>query len=200
MANEANKYAALEALFKDYKMPQFKAASDANFLAKLGANLYNTGGAKAHIMNEMKLLPKEMWTPETIKKIQASMAKGAQTPFSSELLRNNEYTMKDGTVQNLKRSALGDTMGVVGQNIKAHPGAALGTALNTGAGIAGLLDNDKFGGQLIGTAAGAIIPAALKMKLGPLAAYNVAMGAGNLGALFDNLRAKKEQQQQYYGG
>ena len=143
MANEANRYAALEKLFKEhYGNPVFKAEPDANFLTKLGARIYNTGGTKAHLFNKMKLLPEAEWTPERLQQLKESMMHGANTPFSTEALRNNRYIMKDGTEEVLKRTALGDTMGVLGQNIKAHPGAAFGTALNTGAGIAGLLDNE----------------------------------------------------------
>lgn len=202
MADNKAQEAALKKLFKEGWNPKFSAASDADFLSKLGAKLYGTDATQAYAMRQMAKLPKSQQTPETLKALQASLMKGSKTPFSTETLRSTTIPLQDGTEQVIKASPFKDTMGIVGQNIAAHPGATFGTALNTGAGIAGLLDNDKFGGQLIGTAAGAIIPKIAGMKLGPLAAYNVAMGAGNLGALFDTLRAKKEQQnaQAQYGG
>lgn len=95
--------------------------------------------------------------------------------------------------------------------VKANPGAALGTGALGAANVAGLLDNDKVLGQGIGAAAGYALPAIASIiakrpvTVSPLMRANLAMGGGTLGALFDNLRAKKEQeqamaQQQYYGG
>lgn len=91
-------------------------------------------------------------------------------------------------------SNLGATMAALGAQAKAHPFITAGTAANGAMNVAGLFDNDKILGQAIGTAAGAILPKALGMGLSPLAALNVAMGAGNLGAMFDIMRSKKEQQ------
>lgn len=94
-------------------------------------------------------------------------------------------------------------------NVKAHPGAAIGTGLNAAGNVAGLLDNDKLLGQGAGAALGYFAPQLLGLALGkpiaasPLIRANLAMGGGNLGALFDNLRAKKEEEQammQQYGG
>ena len=193
MANTKAQEAALKKLFKNNWNPNFSASPDADFLSKLGAKLYGTDATKAYAMRQMANLPQAQQNADTLKALQASLMKGSKTPFSTATVRSTTIPLKDGTEQIIEASPFKDTMGIVGQNIAANPGAAFGTALNTGAGIAGLLDNDKFGGQLLGTAAGAIIPAALKMKLGPLAAYNTAMIAGNLGALFDTLRAKSKR-------
>lgn len=95
--------------------------------------------------------------------------------------------------------------------IKANPRAALGTGALGAANVAGLLDNDKVLGQGVGAVAGYALPAIASLiakrpvTVSPLMRANLAMGGGTLGALFDNLRAKKEQeqamaQQQYYGG
>ena len=105
--------------------------------------------------------------------------------------------------------AMNDLFKQLGGQIKAHPYASFGTGLNAAGNVAGLVDNDKLLGQGIGTALGYFAPQILGMLLkkpvsvSPLMRANLAMGGGNLGALFDNLRAKKEQEaamQQYYGG
>lgn len=97
-------------------------------------------------------------------------------------------------------SNMGATMAALGAQAKAHPFIAAGTAANGAMNVAGLFDNDKILGQAIGTAAGAILPKFLGMGLSPLASLNVAMGAGNLGAMFDIMRSKKEQQKYNRGG
>lgn len=107
---------------------------------------------------------------------------------------------------------LADLFKSLGGYAKAHPVATVGTGLNAAGNVAGLFDNDKLLGQLGGAALGYFAPSLLGKVLGksivtsPLLRANLAMGGGSLGALFDNLRAKKEQeqamlaQQQYYGG
>lgn len=91
----------------------------------------------------------------------------------------------------------------VWNTVKAHPWATAGTALNGGMYLSNLMDNGNFGGQLIGTAAGALIPAALGLEWNPMLATNVAMAAGNLGGFFDKAREKKQaekaRQQAMYG-
>ena len=107
---------------------------------------------------------------------------------------------------------LGDLFKQLGGWVKANPWAAAGTGLNAAGNVAGLMDNDKLLGQAAGAALGYFAPGILGKVLGkniiasPLMQANLAMGGGNLGALFDNLRAKQEEeqamlaQQQYYGG
>lgn len=103
---------------------------------------------------------------------------------------------------------LGDAFKKLGGFAKAHPWQTAGTGLNAIGNVSGLLDNDKLLGQVGGTALGALAPKILGMAgiaaPGPLGVANLAMLGGNLGALFDTLRAKKEQEQalqsQYYGG
>ena len=127
------------------------------------------------------------------------MQKGAASPFSTIADSKIDFIGDDGKASSLTMNPLATTGQIALTDMKAHPGKYLGTALNTGGALAGLLDNDKVGGQLVTTAAGAILPKLLGMKLGPLATYNVALGAGQLGSLFDNLRAKKEQEQAQAG-
>ena len=83
-----------------------------------------------------------------------------------------------------------------------HPFLAGAGALTTGMNIAGLTDNDKFGGQLGGAALGGL--GSYLAGLNPGYAYLVTTAGGALGSLFDKLRAKREQEaalaQQYQQG
>jgi hypothetical protein len=95
-----------------------------------------------------------------------------------------------------------------GAFIKENPRKSFATGLNATGNIAGLFDNDKILGQAAGTALGALAPKLLSKIPGPVGMFagglgalgkaNSAMIGGNLGALFDNLRAKKEQEQNQY--
>ena len=96
----------------------------------------------------------------------------------------------ESTKSKLRLGKFGDAMSYV----KAHPKLATGTALNAAGNLAGLTDNDKIVGQLVGGIGGAVLPGVLGMGLGPLGIANTAMLGGNLGALFDKLRAKREQE------
>lgn len=86
--------------------------------------------------------------------------------------------------------------GSLWNNIKANPGKAAGTGLLAAGNVAGLVDNDKLLGQVLGTAGGALLGSKL-LGFGPLGIANTAMVSGGLGALFDALRSKKEQEEQY---
>lgn len=77
--------------------------------------------------------------------------------------------------------------------IREHPVKAMGLgALGLG-NIGGLTDNDKFGGQLGGLALGGLGAHALASG-NPYLQAMLTMGGGELGALFDKLRAKREQE------
>ena len=96
---------------------------------------------------------------------------------------------------------LTDLFKQLGGYVKAHPYASFGTGVNAAANVAGLLDNDKLLGQGAGAALGYFAPQLLGLALGkpvsvsPLMRANLAMGGGTLGSLFDNLRAKQEEEQ-----
>ncbi len=121
-------------------------------------------------------------------------------------------TLKDGTKINTVGDELSKLMTANGSGnpgdlgalalgaAKAHPFKTAGL-VGLGAGnIGGLMDNNKFGGQLGGLALGGL--GSYLMGASPYTAAMMTMGGGELGALFDKLRAKKEQpnQQPYYGG
>ena len=108
----------------------------------------------------------------------------------------------DGNLEGM--TGRGTTLDVLGTNIKAHPLQTAALGASAAGNVAGLFDNDKIGGQLIGTALGAgadaLIPAITKNPLGSYAKVMIPMVAGNIGALFDKLRSKKaEEEAQQYG-
>ena len=78
---------------------------------------------------------------------------------------------------------------------KNHPFKTIGL-MGLGAGnVGGLMDNNKFGGQLAGLGLGGL--GALSLASGnPYMAAMLTMGGGELGALFDKLRARKELEEQ----
>lgn len=78
---------------------------------------------------------------------------------------------------------------------KYHPFKTIGL-VGLGAGnVGGLMDNNKFGGQLAGLGLGGL--GALSLASGnPYMAAMLTMGGGELGALFDKLRARKEREEQ----
>ena len=103
----------------------------------------------------------------------------------------------------LKETGKGVTLGQVGNlaggAVKAHPLKSLALAGSVAGNIGGLTDDDKFGGQLGGAALAGL--AGRAMGFNPLIAASV---GGNIGTLFDKLRAQKEaeqsQMQQYAQG
>ena len=89
-------------------------------------------------------------------------------------------------------------MGNLGNYIKSNPAMSAGLAGTGLANIAGLFDNDKIGGQAIGLAGGGALGQFLLPQLmssvSPQAKVLTALGGGTLGALFDSLRQKKEDE------
>lgn len=99
-----------------------------------------------------------------------------------------------------KGGGLKNTLGLLGANIKAHPLKTAGTATLGATTLAGLFDNDRIGGQLIGTIGGLLAPAALKglnskWTFGPLGKANLAMAGSSIGALFDMLKSKQDREE-----
>lgn len=85
----------------------------------------------------------------------------------------------------------GNVAALTGAAIKNHPFKAIGLA-GLGAGnIGGFMDNNKFGGQLAGLGLGGLGAATLASG-NPYMQAMITMGGGELGALFDKLRARKE--------
>jgi hypothetical protein len=136
------------------------------------------------------------------------------TKFNTDTNNYDIYTNSPNDVDPTLLTRLKELFGNLSSFTKAHPYQALGTGANAAGNVAGLFDNDKILGQAVGTGLGLAAPKLLSMVPGPIGAFgkglgllgkaNFAMGGGNLGALFDSLRAKQEQEQmaaqQYYGG
>lgn len=78
----------------------------------------------------------------------------------------------------------------------AHPIQIAGYGIGGGMNLAGLTDNDKFGGQILGAGLGAGL-SAQGLGIAPWGAVPMAMAGGAIGSLFDKLRAKREQEEQY---
>lgn len=87
----------------------------------------------------------------------------------------------------------GADLGTVAKTfIKQHPFQTAGLAGLGLANLGGLTDNDKFGGQLIGTGLGGL---ASTMAASPMTKAMLTMGGGTLGSLFDKLLAQREQEE-----
>lgn len=95
---------------------------------------------------------------------------------------------------------IGDLGSLALSAAKAHPFKTAGLVGLGASNIGGLMDNNKFGGQLGGLALGGL--GSYLSGASPYTAAMLTMGGGALGSLFDKLRAKKEQEQTqpYYGG
>lgn len=77
-----------------------------------------------------------------------------------------------------------------------HPMQIAGYGLGGAMNLAGLTDNDKYGGQILGAGLGAGL-SSQGLGIAPWGAVPMAMAGGAIGSLFDRLRAKREQEAQY---
>lgn len=95
--------------------------------------------------------------------------------------------------QNLDNGVTLGQLGKLGLGAaSAHPFLAGAGALTTGMNIAGLTDNDKFGGQLGGAALAGL--GSYLAGFNPGYAYLATTAGGALGSLFDKLREKRERE------
>lgn len=168
--------------------PIMAVDADRGALQKLADRLYQSEASKNYMQKQFLGLPKGSNVNDFLNAQNNARLDAFNVKPSGTALANGIKTDKFGA------SNLAQTGRLLGANIKAHPWATAGTALNAGLNVAGLFDNDKILGQVLGTAGGIILPRVLKMNFGPLGAANAAMIGGNLGALFDNLRAKRERE------
>lgn len=129
------------------------------------------------------------------------LKKGVQVDLEnpSEFLNENAAKTYNDTykramdTQNLDNGVTLGQLGKLGLGAaSAHPFLAGAGALTTGMNIAGLTDNDKFGGQLGGAALGGL--GSYLAGLNPGYAYLATTAGGALGSLFDKLREKREQE------
>lgn len=153
---------------------------DAGYIEKLFQQLYGSKASNDYVQQRAKALGVS----------QDDMLK-AQQGFLKTPLDVNKVD-----IGNAKGSALGNTMRLLGANIKAHPLQAAGTGLGVATNLAGLVDNDNFLGQGLGMAAGAVLPKLAGFGLSPYATLNTALAGGAIGGLFDVLTEQKEKEKE----
>ena len=124
---------------------------------------------------------------------------GDVTPSDAQLA-NAEKILKNTTqMQDISNGVSPMQLGQLGLGAMGrHPLKAIALGSSIAGNLGGLTDNDKMGGQIGGLALGGLGSYALNAMGVPMNPYTMAMltsGAGNLGALFDKLRARKEMEQ-----
>lgn len=151
-----------------------------NIIAQLFGQLYNSKESQDAMMSMYEKLGGEsaMGLDDFI---------AAQDVFSENPLNVGNVTLGKKATR-----PIWNTTQLLGSNIKAHPFKAGGTALNAGLNLAGLFNDDKWLGQALGTAAGALLPSVMG-GFSPLGTVNTAMLGGNIGSLFDTLNSKAER-------
>lgn len=111
-------------------------------------------------------------------------------------LGGGKITMKDifGSLYSDAKTGVAN----LGNYIKNNPAMSIGLGGTGLANIAGLVDNDNIGGQLLGLGGGAAVGQFLLPKLmqnvSPQAKVLATLGGGALGSLFDALRQKQEDE------
>ena len=148
-----------------------------------------------------ELFQKLMQNPK-IMQIAEQLAKSMSAQDQTAFLQKAMSRAPEGTGMPTDISSLLDTQGIdLGQfgslalgAAKNHPFKTAGLIGSAAGNIGGLTDNDKFGGQLAGLGLGGLGAYALASG-NPYMAAMMTMGGGNLGALFDKLRARKEMEQ-----
>ena len=154
------------------------------FLRRLWNQLYNSNANWDRVRKKGLEGVGEEGVEDALKKMFAEQQAFGANPLKTKVDLGNGVT----------GNALKNTLGAVGANVKAHPYLSAGIGALGAANIAGLVDDNKIGGQLVGGLAGGIIPAMLGVS--PMTSIALGLGGGTLGSLFDKLRAKKEAEQQ----
>ena len=160
-------------------MAKFKSNEDLSFLQNLYAQLTDLSGGE------------EPYAKRAVKYV-----KGGEVPANviSDAFLEHPFKTKVAFGNGATGNSLKNTLGMAKSAIKANPWQTAGLGAMGIANVAGLTDNDKVGGQLVGSLAGGVIPAV--MGANPMTAIALGLGGGTLGSLFDKLRAKKETEQQ----
>lgn len=138
---------------------------------------------------------------------QIIMPKASTTPKDAKF-KDKVVSTQDGKGNEIKGKGIkgmfasfkaNPTVNSVGTYMKAHPWMSTGLGIGGAANLAGLFDNNKIGGQLLGGALGGV--ATIPFQMTPQGRVLSAMIGGGLGSLYDKLAAEKEQayaQQQMY--
>ena len=159
-------------------MSEVKNNEKLSFLQNLYAQLSNAAGGDTYNSRAAKYVKGGTVDP--------SVLRGAflEHPFGTKVDLGNGIT----------GNSLKNTLGMTGAAIKANPWKSAGLGLLGAGNIAGLVDDDKIGGQLVG-GLGAGVGSALA-GASPLTSIAFGLGGGFAGSLFDKLRAKREAEQQ----
>lgn len=178
-------------------IPAYNTYPDSTFLQDLMSQLYNSDANRSAMAKKYGVNPAEFakfeygaFEPDkfefdkfeptqAFQDMNADQAAFQASPFSSKV--NTSKGVESG---------LKNTFGVLKNNIKAHPLASAGIGALGAANVAGLVDDNKVAGQLLGSLGGGLASHFLVQN--PMAKLAITMGGGTLGALFDKLRAKKE--------
>lgn len=109
----------------------------------------------------------------------------------------DKETVKE-SLKNIYDSKLAPTLKNAGTYMKAHPWMSAGLGVTGASNLAGLFDNSKVGGQALGLLGGAgvgykLLPMIMQ-NVSPQAKVLATLGGGTLGALFDSLRQKREDE------
>ena len=187
-------------------------AKSTSFLDQLFEQLYGSQGAKdvfsARALDMKKHAPKfktKKASEAYAQKIKDTIASQQKAYTAAPLSVHTPYKDFTKNVKGLdvEGNALKNTGAALLETMKNNKGM---TALTGGLGlanVAGLVDNDNIIGQLGGSVLGGLAGSKL-FGLKPYGTINTALAGGAIGGLFDFLRSKKAQeeqyQQQYYGG
>lgn len=124
---------------------------------------------------------------------------GNVTPSAAQLDKAQSLLDKNTALQDISEGVSPMQLGQLGLGaMGSHPFKSLALGGSVAGNLGGLADNDKIGGQIGGLALGGLGSYALNSMGVPISPYTMAMltsGGGNLGALFDKLRARREAEQ-----
>ena len=191
-------------------MAKFKSDENKSFGQNLYAQLLQYAGGQDYIDDKFipNLYPDDPASMEAFTKIlntskskKAKKAAGeslnamfAKHKTAQDAFAANPFKTEVDLGNGVTGNSLKNTLGMAKSAIKANPWQSAGLGALGVANIAGLIDDDKIGGQLVGGLAGGVIPAV--MGANPMTAIALGLGGGTLGSIFDKLRAKKELEQQ----
>lgn len=182
-----------ETVVETPEAPKTKTVSPTGAAAAT-AKAYPIGGARESLVNALygainkdKMLGR--YAPA--ENLKGDALARAQQIYSA---KTDEYNRLAQAVQD--HTASMSDIGKLGvEAARQNPGKAAGL-IGLGVGnVSGLLDNDKFGGQLGGAGLG-FLASKLLETTSPYTATLMTLGGGQLGSLFDKLRAKKAQEKQ----
>lgn len=192
--NTVGKTPTQETVVEESAAPKTKSVNPAGASASATAKTYPIGGAKESLVNALYGAidkDKALGRYAPAEDLKGDALARAQQIYSTKA---DEYDRLAKAVQD--HTASMSDIGKLGiEAARQNPGKTAGL-VGLGVGnVSGLLDNDKFGGQLGGAGLG-FLASKLLETTSPYTAALMTLGGGQLGSLFDKLRAKKAQEKQ----